>query len=79
MLIGGEHWRSRRGFSLEEIRSSFEICRKQGIDCVWRLPRILNQAQSASLLLDLQKAAEWERKTETDDFEPWRVGDDPRC
>ncbi|HEY8911067.1 MAG TPA: U32 family peptidase [Desulfosporosinus sp.] len=62
VLIGGEHWRSRRGFSLEEIRSSFEICRKQGIDCAWRLPRILNQVQSASLLLDLKKAAEWEQK-----------------
>lgn len=62
VLIGGEHWRSRRGFSLEEIRSSFEICRKQGIDCTWRLPRILNQAQSTSLLLDLRKAAGWEKK-----------------
>ncbi|ODA39769.1 U32 family peptidase [Desulfosporosinus sp. BG] len=62
VLIGGEHWRSRRGFSLEEIRNSFEICRKQGIDCAWRLPRILNQAQSSSLLLDLKKAAEWDRK-----------------
>ncbi|MDR3600990.1 MAG: U32 family peptidase [Desulfosporosinus sp.] len=62
VLIGGEHWRSRRGFSLEEIRSSFEICRKQGIDCTWRLPRILNQAQSVSLLLELKKAAEWEKK-----------------
>ncbi|SPF34771.1 Peptidase U32 family protein [Candidatus Desulfosporosinus infrequens] len=62
VLIGGEHWRSRQGFSLEEIRSGFEICRKQGIDCVWRLPRILNQTQSASLLLNLKKAAEWEKK-----------------
>ena len=62
VLVGGEHWRSRPSFSLEEIRSSFEICRKQGIDCAWRLPRILNQAQSASLLLDLKKAAEWGKK-----------------
>jgi putative protease len=28
VLIGGEHWRSRRGFSLEEIRTSFENCRR---------------------------------------------------
>jgi len=62
VLIGGEHWRSRHGFTLEEIRSGFEICRKQGIDCVWRLPRILNQAQSASLLIDLKKAAGWAEK-----------------
>jgi putative protease len=62
VLIGGEHWRSRRGFSLEEIRSSFEICRKQGIDCTWRLPRILNQTQSAKLFADLQQAAGWEQK-----------------
>ena len=62
VLIGGEHWRSRRGFSLEEIRSSFEICRKQGVDCTWRLPRILNQTQSAKLLLDLKQAAGWGKK-----------------
>ena len=62
VLIGGEHWRSRRGFSLEEIRTSFERCRKHGIDCAWRLPRVLNQAQSASLLRDLEKAAEWSVK-----------------
>lgn len=62
VLIGGEHWRSRRSFSLEEIRTSFIDCRKQGIDCVWRLPRILNQAQSDNLLADLQKAASWGEK-----------------
>ena len=62
VLIGGEHWRSRRGFSLEEIRTSFESCRRLGIDCAWRLPRVLNQAQSASLLSDLHKAAEWAEK-----------------
>ncbi|TGE34989.1 U32 family peptidase [Desulfosporosinus fructosivorans] len=62
VLIGGEHWRSRRGFSLEEIRTSFESCRKLGIDCAWRLPRILNQDQSASLLSDLKKAARWAKK-----------------
>lgn len=62
VLIGGEHWRSRRGFSLEEIRSSFESCRKQGIDCAWRLPRVLNEAQSATLLSDLKKVAQWTEK-----------------
>ncbi len=62
VLIGGEHWRSRRGFSLEEIRTSFESCRRLGIDCAWRLPRVLNEAQSASLLLDLHKAAGWTEK-----------------
>ncbi|MDP4159455.1 MAG: U32 family peptidase [Bacillota bacterium] len=62
VLIGGEHWRSRRGFSSEEIRTIFESCRKQGIDCVWRLPRILNQAQSDILLESLKKTAEWTKK-----------------
>ncbi len=62
VLIGGEHWRSRRGFSQEEIRASFKDCRRQGIDCAWRLPRVLNQAQSESLYLDLKEAAEWETK-----------------
>lgn len=62
VLIGGEHWRSRRGFSTEEVRRSFESCRRQGIDCVWRLPRVLNQAQSECLLEDLKKAAQWTEK-----------------
>ncbi|OLN27646.1 DUF3656 domain-containing U32 family peptidase [Desulfosporosinus metallidurans] len=62
VLVGGEHWRSQRGFSLEEIRISFESCRKLGIDCAWRLPRIINQAQSASLLEDLKRTAEWAKK-----------------
>lgn len=62
VLIGGEHWRSRRGFSLEEIRSSFERCETIGVDCAWRLPRVLNQAQSASLLSDLNQAAGWAKK-----------------
>ncbi|EHQ87367.1 DUF3656 domain-containing U32 family peptidase [Desulfosporosinus youngiae] len=59
VLIGGEHWRSRGAFSLEEIQTSIKTCRRQGIDCVWRLPRVLNQAQSERLLLDLKKAAGW--------------------
>lgn len=62
VLIGGEHWRSRQRFSLEEIRSSFELCRKQGVDCAWRLPRVLNQDQSEKLMQDLRKAAEWKAK-----------------
>jgi len=60
VLIGGEHWRSRCAFSLEEIHTSIKTCRRQGIDCAWRLPRVLNQAQSERLLLDLKKAVEWE-------------------
>lgn len=62
VLIGGEHWRTRRGFSFREIRESLESCQKLGVDCVWRLPCILNQAQSAALYADLQKAADWLEK-----------------
>jgi len=62
VLIGGEHWRSRSGFSLDEIRTSFESCKRLGIDCAWRLPRILNESQSASLLSDLHKAVGWLEK-----------------
>ncbi|AFM39240.1 collagenase-like protease [Desulfosporosinus acidiphilus SJ4] len=62
VLIGGEHWRSRRGFKMEEIRAGFEICRKEAIDCVWRLPRVLNEAQSLTLLSELKQAAHWTKK-----------------
>ncbi|MGC7873823.1 DUF3656 domain-containing U32 family peptidase [Desulfosporosinus sp. SYSU MS00001] len=62
VLIGGEHWRSRKNFKLDEIRSGFETCRKHGVDCAWRLPRVLNEIQSTRLLEDLKKAALWPEK-----------------
>lgn len=62
VLIGGEHWRSRKSFSLAEIKTSLELGRKQGIEIVWRLPRVLNQLQSESLFEDLNQAAAWNQK-----------------
>lgn len=59
LLLGGEQWRSRRGFSLKEIQEGLELCRRQGAVAVWRMPRILNQEQSRHWLKRLEQAAAW--------------------
>lgn len=59
LLLGGEQWRSRRGFSLKEIQDGLELCRRQEAAAVWRMPRILNQEQSRQWLQRLEQAAAW--------------------
>ncbi|CAA7599965.1 Peptidase U32 [Acididesulfobacillus acetoxydans] len=60
ILLGGERWRSQKGFSPEEVRRAVERCHKLGVESVWRLPRILNEGQSADWLKILKQAALWE-------------------
>jgi len=60
VLLGGESWRSRPAFSLQDIRKGTEICLDAGAEAVWRLPRILNEEQAAKLHADLGRAAAWE-------------------
>lgn len=62
ILLGGELWRSRRSFSGEDIRTGLDLCQKKGIEGVWRLPRIFNEAQSEKLLRELEQAARWDER-----------------
>ncbi|WP_445900314.1 DUF3656 domain-containing U32 family peptidase [Desulfitobacterium sp. THU1] len=60
IALGGERWRSRKGMSLEDIRSAVKLCKEQGADCLLRLPRILNEEQSAWWQENLKKIRDWE-------------------
>lgn len=62
ILLGGEHWRSRKGFTLEDLKKGLEFCQNKGVEAVWRLPRILNQEQSTLVLRQLAKAAKWKNR-----------------
>lgn len=62
ILFGGEQWRSRRGFSLENVRAGMELCQRAGVEGVWRLPRILNEEQSTRWLKILREVMLWEIK-----------------
>ncbi|WP_041219591.1 U32 family peptidase [Desulfitobacterium dichloroeliminans] len=59
IAMGGERWRSRKGMSLEDLRTSVRLCREQGADCLLRLPRILNEEQSTWWQDNLKKIKEW--------------------
>ncbi|MFZ3372885.1 MAG: U32 family peptidase, partial [Desulfitobacteriaceae bacterium] len=54
VLFGGETWRSKKSIVGEDIAKAYEICQRQGVEGVWRLPRIVNQAQSKALFKQLE-------------------------
>lgn len=57
ILLGGEHWRSRQGFTLEDVRTGLNLCHQRGIEGIWRLPRVINEAQSQRLFRELAEVA----------------------
>lgn len=62
ILLGGELWRSRRGFSLAEARKGVELCHRSGAQSIWRLPRIMNEEQSTHWLKILAETARWQER-----------------
>jgi putative protease len=60
LLLGGESWRSRAGFSFAELQEGLKLCREYRAEGVWRWPRILNQEQAARMKERLYQAAQWE-------------------
>lgn len=60
IALGGERWRSRKGMSWEDIRAGVRLCKEQGANCLLRLPRILNEEQSAWWYEALLKVKAWE-------------------
>ncbi|MGE4273767.1 MAG: DUF3656 domain-containing protein [Desulfitobacterium sp.] len=60
IALGGERWRSRKGMSLDDLRMAVRLCKEQGADCLLRLPRILNEEQSAWWQDNLRKIRDWE-------------------
>ncbi|WP_019849184.1 DUF3656 domain-containing protein [Desulfitobacterium sp. PCE1] len=60
IAMGGERWRSRKGMSFEDIRAGVRLCKEQGGTSILRLPRILNEEQSAWWYELLLKVKDWE-------------------
>ncbi|MGI6451584.1 MAG: DUF3656 domain-containing U32 family peptidase [Desulfitobacteriia bacterium] len=59
IILGGEHWRSRPLLTLSRLRAAVDTCTARGAELIWRLPRILNEAQSQRLLTDLKQVSQW--------------------
>lgn len=59
IAFGGERWRSRKGFSFQDIEKALKLCLNQGAEGIWRLPRILNESQSKWWFETLKKAQGW--------------------
>lgn len=55
IILDGEHWRSKKGFSPRELAEGLAVCANRKKAAVWRLPRILNEGQSEALFAQLQK------------------------
>ncbi len=62
IIIGGEHWRIKPVISLEKLYQAVESCADQGIEAIWRLPRIINDYQSEKILSDLKEIALWPKR-----------------
>lgn len=62
ILFGGEHWRSHEGFAVSEIQKSTALCLEAGVQGVWRLARVLNEAQSSRLQKVLDSASGWQER-----------------
>lgn len=62
IAMGGERWRSRSGMTPEDIRAGLELCQKYEAQGLWRLPRILNEEQSAGWQKILQRAKTWDKR-----------------
>ncbi|NMA69460.1 MAG: U32 family peptidase [Desulfitobacterium sp.] len=61
IAFGGERWRSRKGFSLQDVEKAIGLCLEKGAEPIWRLPRVLNESQSKWWFETLKKAQGWEQ------------------
>jgi len=62
IIIGGEHWRFRPPLKLQELQEAVDFCLGQGVDLLWRLPRIMNEEQSQKIFAQLSKISVWPRR-----------------
>lgn len=62
LLLGGEHWQSRPGFTLADIQQGVELCHRNRAEAVWRWPRVLNQAQGERMRKAFLQMSRWELK-----------------
>lgn len=59
VIVGGENWRFSSPLSLDGLKDLQKTCRAEGVELVWRLPRILNEEQCRIVFQKLQEIAGW--------------------
>lgn len=62
IILGGEHWRTRSYVSISQLKQAVSAAMSEGVQLIWRLPRISNQAQSETLFEQLKEASGWENR-----------------
>ncbi len=62
IILGGERWRSRLAITIPQLREIVDICSAKGAELVWKLPRILNEAQSQRVFKELTEIARWKTR-----------------
>lgn len=60
IILGGESWRSHSPITLKKLQSSLKVCKDKGVELIWRLPRITNEAQCLKLKEELMEISSWE-------------------
>lgn len=60
IILGGEHWRSRPIIGLSELHKEVNLCHDEGVQLVWRLPRVTNENQTHRIFVELKEVAGWE-------------------
>lgn len=60
IILGGESWRSYSPITLKKLQSSLKVCKDKGLELIWRLPRITNEAQCLKLKEELMEISSWE-------------------
>jgi len=59
IIVGGEHWRFSSPLSINGLKDLQKTCRAEGVELVWRLPRILNEEQCPIVFQKLQEISSW--------------------
>lgn len=62
IILGGEHWRSKPSISTGELQRAFQECLSNGVELIWRLPRILSEGQSQIIYQELREIVQWQEK-----------------
>jgi len=86
IILGGGN-RRNSALKLKELQQASEACSQQGIELIWRLPRIMNEEQSKNIFAALSRISRWAQRPtvmaanlagiqiirEIDSFWPWET------
>jgi putative protease len=61
IILGGGN-RRNSALKLKELQQASEACSQQGIELIWRLPRIMNEEQSKNIFAALSRISRWAQR-----------------